>query len=253
MDKFISLFDFPNNTLIHKRVPIKAIIEAYALVKTDEALLRTHIESLELVSALNTTTILLKSFEDEEMNFTEINVFYCRLKKSNESIKLDQRLHYFFQNPTIFIYEYKSKYRITISKKRKSKLVDNESVVEKTYYTNFLDRDDMKYNVFFNELSYSKKKFANLKDLFLHYYNLIVHASLVKYLNSYPTHLFNVELVQYSIDQVESIGIEINKHKELLKSVFSMSERIEINEKIIKCELEIKEILNQFTGVDKDE
>jgi hypothetical protein len=253
MDKIISLFDFPKQTYMNKRIPIKAIIEAYTLLKADESLLRSHIESLELVSALNTTTTLLKSFEDEEMNFTEIHVFYCKLKKSNESIKLDQRLHFFFQNPTIFIYEFKNKYRITISKKRKNKLIDHESVVEKTYYTNLLDLEDFKYSLFFNQLSYTEKKFINLKDLFFHYYELIVHASLVKYLNTYPKHLFNVELVQHSIDQVESIGIEINKYKEILKSAFSMSERIEINEKIIKCELEIKSILNHFNGVDNDE
>lgn len=250
MHNVIKLFNFPKESDIKKRIPIKSIVDAYQLTKSDENLLRSHIESLELMSALNTSTLLINSSIDDDMEYKEIDIFYCVLKKENESIRLDQRLHYFFQNPTLFIYEHKNKFRFTISKKRKNKVLENESVVEKTFYTNFLQLSDTNYETFFESLSYSSKTIKNLKELFLSYFNVIVHASLVKYLKTYPKKLFDVEVVQQSIAEIESLNTEINRHKELMQSVFSMSEKIEINENILMFESQIKSILNQFNEVD---
>lgn len=250
MDKLLSLFQLPAKSYVNKRIPLKAIIDEYSLGKQDEKLLRSHIESLEMISALNTETTFLKPSFSEEMDFIEINILFCQLKKSNESIKLDQRLHFFFQNPTIIIYQYNNQYRLTTSKKRKSKTNQNESVIEHTYYTNFFKYEDIRYGKLYQNLSYSNHKFIDLKDLYEFYNKIITNAAMIKYLEIYPSKLFDVEIVQSSINDIEAINSEINRNKENLKSSYSMSERIEVNDLIQQLESKIINILKQYRKED---
>lgn len=250
MDKLLSLFQLPAKSYINKRIPLKAIIDEYSLGKQDEKLLRSHIESLEMISALNTETTFLKPSFSEEMDFIEINILFCQLKKSNESIKLDQRLHFFFQNPTIIIYQYNNQYRLTISKKRKSKINQNESVVEHTYYTNLFRFEDLRYSKLYQKLTYSNQKFIDLKDLYEYYNKIITNATMIKYLEEYPSKLFDVEIVQSSINDIEQINSTINKNKEILKNSYSMSDRIEINDLIQQLETEIFNILKTYRNED---
>ena len=244
------MFQLPAKSYINKRIPLKAIIDEYSLGKQDEKLLRSHIESLEMISALNTETTFLKPSFSEEMDFIEINILFCQLKKSNESIKLDQRLHFFFQNPTIIIYQYNNQYRLTISKKRKSKINQNESVVEHTYYTNLFRFEDLRYSKLYQKLTYSNQKFIDLKDLYEYYNKIITNATMIKYLEEYPSKLFDVEIVQSSINDIEQINSTINKNKEILKNSYSMSDRIEINDLIQQLETEIFNILKTYRNED---
>lgn len=250
MDKLLALFQLPAKSFIKKRIPLKAIIEEYSLGKQDEKLLRSHIESLEMTSALNTETTFLKPSYNEEMDFVEVNILFCQLKKSNESIKLDQRLHFFFQNPTIIIYQYNNQYRLTISKKRKSKINQNESVVEHTYYTNLFRFEDLRYSKLLQNLSYTNNKFIDLKDLYEYYNMIITNATMIKYLEEYPSKLFDVDVIQSSINDIEKINSEINKNKENLKDSYTMSERIEINDLIQQLETKISNILKPYRNED---
>jgi len=243
MNRVLELCNFPKNSRIKKRIPIKSIVDSYETKKSDENLLRTQIKSIDLVAVLDSETTFLYPKEIDGFKYEQILVLDVELKLRSKNISLDKKLQSYFPNPTIIIYRLNDKYKLSSADKRVNHNDKTQAIVNDMFSSNFFSLDNVELNELVKALDYKKKRYKDILDLYKHYQNIIFNEVLTKITGLYPKTIFDAKLIKDSIRELGILEIEKSRLEASEKECIGMNEKMRFhNQKldVIKKQENIK-------------
>jgi hypothetical protein len=157
--------------------------------------------------------------------YEQILVFQVELKHQNKIVTLDRKLHTYFPNPTIFVYEMNDSFRVSTSDKRQNLNDVKLSVVEDVYLSSRI-KTQSQYEELIKSLDYSINKYKDIYNLYQHYQNVVFRERFLTLFGKYPTKTIDITLAKSYIKIIEQLNTQMNKLVEEEKVVFSMSDKM---------------------------
>ena len=247
--KVIEYFNLPKLASQNRRIPLQTLVDVHELNKSEELLLRDHIQSIYLMGVLNEQTVHLKAQQDENMFYEEIQILSVNLKDNKKVQTLDEALHSYFPNPTIIVYQFQFKFMFSTALKHLHQSIEERSVVDERYTSYFSDLVDEESLYFLNTLNLKDIKIKNLKDLYNRYSQLIYQQRLIKITGIYPRNDIEPKILKIKLSQFEQLQAKLNTLKEEAKSSKMMRSKMENHMHQKKIVDEIKQITKSLKEV----
>ena len=129
------------------------------LSKEDKRIFIDYIDRIEMSYVLNSSTINIAPFVNEEYYYEAIVYLKVKLKQKDKIDKISKIINNNIPNPLVIIYEFDKEYSISTAIKRLSKTEKNKTVVEESNTTNWLN---------ISSLSQNDKKFIDSINLIIY-------------------------------------------------------------------------------------
>jgi len=246
----LEALNIPESGQTHQWIPIKTMVDSLNIEKKDEKLLRSHIESIYLEGILNETTINIKATKDESMVYEEIHILYIKLKKRDKFSSLNQRLHTFFPNPTLIIFDHQG-LTLSIADKRINRQSPGRAIVEEVYTTQSFDPEANNHASFLETLNLKKIETQDLKAFYESLIRIIYQERLIHLIGIYPSKLLEPVFIKNALKRIEAYQSDLNQIQEDEKSANTMQDRMnihmrqnEVQSKIESVKEEIKEAIS---------
>ena len=146
------------------------------LSKEDKRIFIDYIDRIEMSYVLNSSTINIAPFVNEEYYYEAIVYLKVKLKQKDKVDKISKIINNNIPNPLVIIYEFDKQYSISTAIKRLSKTEKNKTIVEESNTTSWLNISNLSENdkKFIDSISISKIPYTNLFD----FYKTIIFATL---------------------------------------------------------------------------
>lgn len=224
----LKALNIPKSAQTHQWIPIKTMVDSLNIDKKDEKLLRSHVESIYLKGLLNESTINIKATQDESMVYEEIHILQIKLKKRDKFSTLNHKLHSFFPNPTLFVFELQWT-TISMAEKRINKQVSDRAVVDTVYTTGIFDPEDKNHVVFVEKLNLKKISAQDLKELYGFLIKIVYQERLIALVGAYPKNLLDPVFIKKSLKRIEYYQSELNQIRDEEKLATTMQDRMNIH------------------------
>ena len=168
------------------------------LSKEDKKIFIDYIDRIEMSYVLNSSTINIAPFVNDEYYYEAIVYLKVKLKQKDKIDKISKIINNNIPNPLVIIYEFDKQYSISTAIKRLSKTEKNKTVVEESNTTNWLNISSLSENdkKFIDSISLSKIPYTNLFDFY-------------KTIND-KIYLFNMSDKIGEYEEIAAHGIKVN-------------------------------------------
>ena len=138
------------------------------LSKEDKKIFIDYIDRIEMSYILNSSTLNISSFINDEYYYEAIAYLKVKLKQQDKIDKISKIINNSIPNPLVIIYEFDKEYCISTAIKRLSKTEKNKTVVEESNITDWLNINNLSENdkKFIDSISLRKIPYTNLFDFY---------------------------------------------------------------------------------------
>jgi hypothetical protein len=216
----MSFFNLPKQTQINKSIP-KNAFDAYTNSK-QKKLFTDIIERIRWTNKLSVETINLEGKE-----ISEIQIFQLTLRKKENIEKLLETIDKSIPYHIIFVLAFEGQFKISIAQKHLHPTNENNSVIDWTFKSEWLNKDLINY-----QLNLTGTLDSVIKDFCIQLSGKKDDVDLS--LN---------ELVEKE-SQIEKLENEINKLKSQIKRTKQFNRKVELNAFLRQSEMELLKINN---------
>ena len=245
MSDILESFHIPTAGKTKQRISMKDIFEQLNLSSQEKKILNSEIASIHLVGVLDSNTLRVQSFVDEECVYEAIYVLQVFLKTDLHLNTINERLHMAFPNPIIILYLFENKNMISVALKRVNKSIKEKSVIETFYSTNLFDTDEDHYS-FVKLLDFQHIQALNLKEFYERITDIIYSERLIEIIGKYPDRIPKSFDLKMSIKKVENETTFLNGLNDKYKLASMMAEKMDYHMKIKLKETEIADYISQI-------
>lgn len=137
----IECLNLTEKTYLGKNIPKVLFYNNCSMIKNQRDILQNIIDKIILTNNLKKQTINMQPYEDEESYYEEILILRVTLKERGNLSQIGEMLNNFIPYPLIVEFSYEEKSWLYLCKKRKSRSVKNEFVVENPILIEFFNRE----------------------------------------------------------------------------------------------------------------
>ena len=216
------------------------------LSKEDKRIFIDYIDRIEMSYVLNSSTINIAPFVNDEYYYEAIVYLKVKLKQKDKVDKISKIINNNIPNPLVIIYEFDKQYSISTAIKRLSKTEKNKTVVEESNTTNWLNISSLSQNdkKFIESISLGKIPYTNLFDFYKTINNKIYMFNMSDKIGEYEdiSDKKALEEGKQISEQIEKLQAELKKTLSKIKreSQFNKKMELEINKKIEKLKGKLK-------------
>lgn len=245
MSDILESFHIPIAGKTKQRISMKDIFEQLSLSSQEKKILNSEIASIHLVGVLDSDTLRVQSFVDEECVYEAIYVLQVFLKTDLHLNAINERLHMAFPNPIIVLYLFENKNLISVALKRANKSIKEKSVIETFYSTNLFGIDEDHYS-FIKLLDFQHIQALNLKEFYEKLTDIIYSERLIELIGKYPDKIPNSFDLKMGIKKIENETTFLNGLNDKYKLASMMAEKMDYHMKIKLKETEIADYISQI-------
>ena len=245
MSDILESFHIPTAGKTKQRISMKDIFEQLDLSSQEKKILNSEIASIHLVGVLDSDTLRVQSFVDDEYVYEAIYVLQVFLKNDLHLNAINERLHMAFPNPIIILYLFENNNLISVALKRVNKSIKEKSVIEAFYSTNLFGIDEDHYS-FIKLLDFQHIQALNLKEFYERVTDIIYSERLIELIGKYPDKIPNSFDLKVGIKRVENEVTILNGLKDKYNQASMMAEKMDYHMKIKLKETEIADYISQI-------
>lgn len=229
----IENLNFPEKTYIGKTISKTLFYNNCSLSKNQRDIFQNVIDKITLTNSLKKSTINMQPYEDEENYYEEIIVLKVSLKEKGNIGGIGEMLNHAIPYPLIIEFNYDDMSWLYLCKKRKSRSVKNEFVVEEP-----IEKDFSK-----NEIESLKNEILSYNSFLTYYislHNFIVKLRYVEQANGMVIKGDEFQISHEKLKELEELKAEISQLKNKLNKEKQLNKKADImkilKEKIAKLE-----------------
>ncbi|PWE25074.1 DUF4391 domain-containing protein [Aliarcobacter skirrowii] len=242
MIDIIKYFNFPNSTLIERKLFKKQFLDNFSLTSNEKKILSECVDSITLNNLLNKDSINILPFNNETHNYQEIAVISVEINNQNKSKEIANIILH-IPYPVVLILIYKEQIQINISPKRLNISDVSKLVVEEQYFTKWIDFKNLTSidETFLHSLNINNHSFRN----FLAFYESFIDK-LISYNASIYSGTFSIskdtKMILENIHKTEAQIIDI---KNKIKKETNFNDKVNMN-------LELKKLNDKLKSLKED-
>lgn len=216
------------------------------LSKEDKRIFIDYIDRIEMSYVLNSSTINIAPFVNDEYYYEAIVYLKVKLKQKDKIDKISKIINNNIPNPLVIIYEFDEQYSISTAIKRLSKTEKNKTVVEESNTTNWLDISSLSENdkKFIESISLGKIPYTNLFDFYKTINDKIYMFNMSDKIGEYEdiSDKKTLEESKKISEQIEKLEAELKKTLSKLKKESQFNKKMEFNVKATEINKEIENL-----------
>ena len=216
------------------------------LSKEDKKIFIDYIDRIEMSYVLNSSTINIAPFVNDEYYYEAIVYLKVKLKQQDKVDKISKIINNNIPNPLVIIYEFDKQYSISTAIKRLSKTEKNKTVVEESNTTNWLDISSLSENdkKFIESISLGKIPYTNLFDFYKTINNKIYMFNMSDKIGEYEdiSDKKTLEENKQISEKIERLEVELKKTLSKLKRESQFNKKMELNVKAVEINKEIENL-----------
>ncbi|WP_071120408.1 DUF4391 domain-containing protein [Romboutsia timonensis] len=220
------------------------------LSKEDKKIFIDYIDRIEMSYILNSSTLNISSFINDEYYYEAIAYLKVKLKQQDKIDKISKIINNSIPNPLVIIYEFDKEYCISTAIKRLSKTEKNKTVVEESNITDWLNINNLSENdkKFIDSISLRKIPYTNLFDFYKTINDKIYIFKISDKIIGYEdiSDKKTLEESKQISEQIEKLEDELKKTIRNLKKENQFNKKMELNIKATDLEKKIKELKSIF-------
>lgn len=226
MIDIIKYFNFPNSTLIERKLFKKQFLDNFSLTSNEKKILSECVDSITLNNLLNKDSINISPFKNETHNYQEIAVISVEINNQSKSKEITNIILH-IPYPVVLILIYKEQIQINISPKRLNISDISKLVVEEQYFTKWIDFKNLTSidETFLHSLNINNHSFRN----FLAFYESFIDK-LISYNASIYSGIFSIskdtKMILENIQKTEAQIIDI---KNKIKKETNFNDKVNMN------------------------
>jgi hypothetical protein len=245
MSAIVEYFHIPKSGKTKQRIPLKEIIDQLAPSSHDKRVLISEISSIHLEGVLDSQSLRVPTYRDDEYHYEAIYVLDVELKSYQHFTVINEKLHQTFPNPIVIIFHFNGKYILSVAPKRINKIDKEKSVIEGYYASNAFVVED-NHIAYLYRLNINDISCYHLKDFYDKLVDVIYSERLIEFIGAYPTQTINTKQFNQFIKLIESDRTELNALKERYKQASMMSEKMDIHMQISNSEHKVQQMICQL-------
>lgn len=239
MIDIIKYFNFPNSTLIERKLFKKQFLDNFSLTSNEKKILSECVDSITLNNLLNKDSINILPFKNETHNYQEIAVISVEINNQSKSKEITNIILH-IPYPVVLILIYKEQIQINISPKRLNISDVSKLVVEEQYFTKWIDFKNLTSidETFLHSLNINNHSFRN----FLAFYESFIDK-LISYNASIYSGTFSIskdtKMILENIQKTEAQIIDI---KNKIKKETNFNDKVNMNMQLKKLNDKLKSL-----------
>lgn len=254
-ERIIDIIKVPEKARADKNKSMK-ISKAmfYSQAELDKAETKTlvnEIQSVQLLAMLNSYSIRVAPFVNEDYNITDIALLLVELKGRGREEKAANIIHAAMPHPLLIVFSHSNQVRFSTAMKRLNKNDASSVVIERINYSPWIDP---KYPLpvqknFLDNLALDTLPFDNLLRLYLALDNRLYLTEVIDLINIYPVKDINFSVIQELVDEIHWLDNRIKKLHTALKRGLSFGLRMEQYVKLQTLQKQMDDLLTQLREV----
>ena len=216
------------------------------LSKEDKRIFIDYIDRIEMSYVLNSSTINIAPFVNEEYYYEAIVYLKVKLKQKDKIDKISKIINNNIPNPLVIIYEFDKQYSISTAIKRLSKTEKNKTVVEESNTTNWLDISSLSENdkKFIESISLGKIPYTNLFYFYKTINNNIYMFNMSDKIGEYEdiSDKKTLEESKQISEKIERLEVELKKTLSKIKRESQFNKKMELNVKAVEINKKIEKL-----------
>ena len=216
------------------------------LSKEDKRIFIDYIDRIEMSYVLNSSTINIAPFVNEEYYYEAIVYLKVKLKQKDKIDKISKIINNNIPNPLVIIYEFDKQYSISTAIKRLSKTEKNKTIVEESNTTSWLNISNLSENdkKFIESISLGKIPYTNLFDFYktindkIYIFNMSAKIGEYEDISDKKT----LEESKQISEQIEKLEVELKKTLSKIKRESQFNKKMELNVKAVEINKKIEKL-----------
>lgn len=239
MIDIIKYFNFPNSTLIERKLFKKQFLDNFSLTTNEKRILSDNVDSITLNNLLNKDSINISPFKNETHNYQEIAVISVEINNQSKSKEITNIILH-IPYPVVLILIYKEQIQINISPKRLNISDVSKLVVEEQYFTKWIDFKNLTSidETFLHSLNINNHSFRNF---------LAFYESFIDKLISYNASIYSGTLTvskdtKMILENIQKTEAQIIDIKNKIKKETNFNDKVNMNMQLKKLNDKLKSL-----------
>ena len=220
------------------------------LSKEDKKIFIDYIDRIEMSYILNSSTLNISSFINDEYYYEAIVYLKVKLKQKDKINKISKIINNNIPSPVVIIYEFDKEYCISTAIKRLSKTEKNKTVIEESNITDWLNINNLSENdkKFIDSISLRKIPYTNLFDFYKTINDKIYIFKMSDKISGYEdiSDKKTLEESKQISEKIQSLEVELKKILNKLKKESQFNKKMELNMKATEINKKIEELKARF-------
>jgi hypothetical protein len=250
-DRIIEIFKIPGKARVNKRIPKTLFYKNAELNKAETKTFVDEIQSVQLLAMLNSDSIRVAPFVNEDFNISDVALMMVELKNRGKEEKVASIVHASIPYPLLIVLVHRNEIRFSTALKRLNKNDSSAVVMEDTKYSPWIDLlfPLPVQKTFLNSLALDTLPFDNLFRLYLALDNRVYLTELIKLIDIYPSPEVNVREVQEMLDQIEELEKIMKNLQATMKREKSFARQMEQHVQIQQVQQQLEALITQLREV----
>lgn len=249
-DELYKYMNIPEQCRIDKTVFKKLFYENSIMTSSHKEAFKNHIDKITLKYSLKEEFLNVPAFNDEELNYDEIEILEVNLVEDSKYSKICEVIQKTIPYPLIIILTFNEKILLNVAYKRVNKNDSEKNTVESYIYSKWIDLNCMNDNEekFMKSINIQNLSFTNmykLYDSFAGKINVLNTAQIAGDFNELENRdIEEIKKIQCEINQID---IELQKLNSSIKSEEQFNRRLDMNVQIRKLEGKKNKLIQSLT------
>lgn len=226
MSKLAEFMDIPKNCEIGNTIFKKLFLENAKLSKADKDIFTKNIDKIKWDYSLKTDNINIKSYEDDNKEYTEIEFITIKLRSPVKTKRIAEIIMRTIPYPMILTFENSNEIRLFTGHLRINPADTSKNIIDEFIFTDWIDLDNLDENdiALFEDLKLKNLNFTN----FLTFYNCIIE-----------------NIIRYNVSKISDISSDLGVYelKDIYDEINNINNRIEFIKGKMKKETQFNHIV----------
>ncbi|MFA8439956.1 DUF4391 domain-containing protein [Pueribacillus sp. YX66] len=247
----MSHFEFPERTIINRKIPKKTLFSQVGFSPTEKDLFTSEIEGIYLLSIMNEDSMNLQAFYTDEFNYAEVIWIYVRLRRKNQLKKIAETMHKAFPNPSVLVLSLHNQIALSTAHKRVNQNDRTKVVIDEPIITNLFHGKEAltPYNKLLGSITSTKLSVVNVYALYDDLHQWLRCEPLIPLTDTFSTIRETREQIINILDDIHENQDKIHQLKQEQKRQIEFSVQMDLHMEIKKCEKHINEQIHELKGL----
>jgi ribosomal protein S10 len=236
---------------LDKTIFKKMFYENAVMNSSDKETFKNNIDKITLKYSLKEEALNIPKFNDEELNYDEIEIIEVNLIDDSKYSKVCEIIQKTIPYPIVLVLTFNEKILINTAYKRINKNASEKNTVEKHVYSRWIDLDYMNDNEqeFMKSIDINRLSFSDMYKLYDSFVQKIDILNLSEISGDFnKLEQWDIEEIEKLQNQIINIDMQLDKFNTGIKNEEQFNKRLDMNIKIKKLELKRTKLIDKLNS-----
>lgn len=231
---------------IGQKITKKLFYQQGNLSKDDEKLFTQNIDKMEMSYVLDSKSINIYPYTDDEYIYTAIGYMKVSLKKDDKTDRICKIINNNIPSPIVILFEFENNIKISTAIKRLNKFDNSKVIVEKIHMTSWIDLKKLEDSdrKFLDSIKLSRLTHSNFYEFYKVFDDRIYTFQNIDLVGGYKATDDNskIEETKDIIEKINNYNDEIGKIVKKIKKETQFNKKMKLNIEANKIKQKIERL-----------